>query len=133
MDEAGVDNVSIETEKSFGGIPPDILINRAGAFAGSPKPMQRLRNQHVHGAASLALLVVSFCFSAHVADTAHDGGRAIPYQQCSLPRSAYAAGELVAVKLMEYVGAETDPSVLRVLSVRPGIVPGTDDGQRERR
>ncbi|KAK7969229.1 hypothetical protein PG996_002335 [Apiospora saccharicola] len=48
----------------------------------------------------------------------------------ALPMSAYAASKLAAVKVMEYIGAETDPGVLRVLSVHPGIFPETEGGGR---
>ncbi|KAK8048548.1 short chain dehydrogenase citE [Apiospora phragmitis] len=47
----------------------------------------------------------------------------------ALPMSAYAASKLEAIKVMEYVGAETDPGVLRVLSVHPGVVPETEGGR----
>lgn len=44
--------------------------------------------------------------------------------------SAYAASKLAAIKVMEYIGAETDPGVLRILSVHPGIVSETEGGQK---
>ncbi|KAK6843160.1 hypothetical protein PG987_004020 [Apiospora arundinis] len=107
---------------------------------------------NVRGPASLARLVVRHASSASSAAAAtasenKDGVReATPTRtpttliqlstagalfpaNGALPMSAYAASKLAAVKVMEYVGAETDPGVLRVLSVHPGIFPGTEGGQ----
>lgn len=42
--------------------------------------------------------------------------------------SGYAVSKLALVKLMEYFGAENPR--LRVVTVHPGIVPGTEGGKR---
>ncbi|KAK7923182.1 hypothetical protein PG985_007253 [Apiospora marii] len=158
-DEAGMEHVFVETEKAFGGKAPDVVINCAGALGGSLRPLASLDGDgfknwwsafevNVRGAATLARLVVRHASSALRNNTDKGGieeanttttptttliqlstaGALFP-ANCALPMSAYAASKLAAVKVMEYVGAETDPGLLRVLSVHPGIVPETEGGQ----
>ncbi|KAK7988066.1 hypothetical protein PG989_008381 [Apiospora arundinis] len=148
-DEAGMEHVFVETEKAFGSLKPlstlddDEYKNWWSAF-----------ETNVRGPASLARLVVRHASSASSAAAAtasenKDGVReATPTRtpttliqlstagalfpaNGALPMSAYAASKLAAVKVMEYVGAETDPGVLRVLSVHPGIFPGTEGGPND--
>lgn len=103
-----------------------------------PPPRWSAFEVNLRGAASLARLVIrhnrspdSAIAAAAVPTTLiqlSTAGALFPANG-ALPMSAYAASKLAAVKVMEYIGAETDPSVLRVLSIHPGIVPETEEGQ----
>jgi NAD(P)-dependent dehydrogenase (short-subunit alcohol dehydrogenase family) len=78
---------------------------------------------NVLGAATLAR-VVTLHAGGGVLLQLGTAGALFPAQ---LPMSGYAASKLALVKLMEYVGAENP--TLRVVTVHPGIVPGTEGGQ----
>ncbi|KAI3328937.1 cellulase signal transduction associated dehydrogenase [Xylariaceae sp. AK1471] len=85
---------------------------------------------NVLGAATLARVVVAASSHASVSPEAvvlqlGTAGALLPAQ---LPMSGYAVSKLALVKLMEYFGAE-NPG-LRVVTVHPGIVPGTEGGQK---
>ncbi|KAI0466430.1 hypothetical protein F4859DRAFT_301068 [Xylaria cf. heliscus] len=80
---------------------------------------------NVLGAATLARVVVSRASPQAVVLQLGTAGAFFPAQ---LPMSGYAVSKLALVKLMEYFGAE-NPG-LRVITVHPGIVPGTEGGKR---
>ncbi|KAK8126134.1 uncharacterized protein PG998_001893 [Apiospora kogelbergensis] len=153
-DEAGMEHVFVETERTFGN-PPDIVINSAGLLGGPLKPLATLDNAgfkdwwsafevNVRGAASLARLVVQHATSApSVAapnskkDRGLTGATPTPTTLIqlstagalfpasgALPMSAYAASKLAAIKVMEYIGAETDPgccAFCRIWSLLSGL------------
>ncbi|KAI1176945.1 hypothetical protein F4777DRAFT_577453 [Nemania sp. FL0916] len=80
---------------------------------------------NVRGAAVLARKVVKYARPGAVLLQLGTAGAFFPAQ---LPMSGYAVSKLALVKLMEYIGAE-NPG-LRVVTVHPGIVPGTEGGKR---
>ncbi|KAI1312485.1 hypothetical protein F5Y03DRAFT_381734 [Xylaria venustula] len=80
---------------------------------------------NVLGAATLARVVAGRASPGAVLLQLGTAGAFFPPQ---LPMSGYAVSKLALVKLMEYFGAE-NPG-LRVITVHPGIVPGTEGGQR---
>ncbi|TGJ81778.1 hypothetical protein E0Z10_g6984 [Xylaria hypoxylon] len=80
---------------------------------------------NVRGAATLARVLASHASPEAVFLQLGTAGAFFPAQ---VPMSAYAISKLALVKLMEYFGAE-NPG-LRVVTVHPGIVPGTESGQR---
>ncbi|KAI1124944.1 hypothetical protein F5Y10DRAFT_284640 [Nemania abortiva] len=80
---------------------------------------------NVLGAAMLARVVAAHASPQAVVLQLGTAGAFFPAQ---LPMSAYAVSKLALVKLMEYFGAE-NPG-LRVITVHPGIVPGTEGGQK---
>ncbi|KAK8019778.1 cellulase signal transduction associated dehydrogenase [Apiospora arundinis] len=158
-DEAGMEHVFVKTEKAFGNPLTSPKNNQTIYMRDVETNVENVLKHrwsafetNVRGPASLARLVVRHASSASSAAAAtasenKDGVReATPTRtpttliqlstagalfpaNGALPMSAYAASKLAAVKVMEYVGAETDPGVLRVLSVHPGIFPGTEGGQ----
>ncbi|KAI0442135.1 hypothetical protein F4803DRAFT_520519 [Xylaria telfairii] len=80
---------------------------------------------NVLGAATLARVVASRASPDAVVLQLGTAGAFFPAQ---LPMSGYAVSKLALVKLMEYFGAENPR--LRVVTVHPGIVPGTEGGKR---
>ncbi|KAI0430635.1 hypothetical protein F5Y09DRAFT_223839 [Xylaria sp. FL1042] len=80
---------------------------------------------NVLGAATLARVVAARARSDAVVLQLGTAGAFFPAQ---LPMSGYAVSKLALVKLMEYFGAE-NPG-LRVVTVHPGIVPGTEGGRK---
>ncbi|KAI8949662.1 hypothetical protein F4801DRAFT_580200 [Xylaria longipes] len=80
---------------------------------------------NVLGAATLARVVASHASPEAVVLQLGTAGAFFPAQ---MPMSGYAVSKLALVKLMEYFGAE-NPG-LRVVTVHPGIVPGTEGGKR---
>ncbi|KAK8140440.1 hypothetical protein PG984_000506 [Apiospora sp. TS-2023a] len=136
-DEAGMERVFAETEQAFGGNPriswSAFEINVRGAatlarlvvrHASSPSssPLKTKDKEDADAEKAKAPSPTTMLIQLSTAGALFPANGA-------LPMSAYAASNLAAVKVMEYVGAETDPSVLRVLSVHPGIFPETEGGQ----
>ncbi|KAI3342850.1 hypothetical protein F4824DRAFT_494642 [Ustulina deusta] len=80
---------------------------------------------NVRGAATLARVIASHASPEAVVLQLGTAGAFFPAQ---LPMSGYAVSKLALVKLMEYFGAENPRR--RVVTVHPGIVAGTEGGQR---
>ncbi|KAI0095804.1 hypothetical protein GGR51DRAFT_553819 [Nemania sp. FL0031] len=112
----------------------DIVVNCAGyqptlaPVAGKDQDLAewwRGFEVNVLGAATLARAIVAHASPEAVVLQLGTAGAFFPAQ---IPMSAYAVSKLALVKLMEYFGAE-NPG-LRVITVHPGIVPGTEGGQK---
>ncbi|KAH9902236.1 NAD(P)-binding protein [Xylariomycetidae sp. FL2044] len=117
------------------GSPADVVVNCASYLPGL-KPLAESDpagdwwtgfEVNVKGAAILARAAAAHASPDCVVLQLSTAGALMPAAR-GLPMSGYAASKLAAVKVMEYFGAENPR--MRVLSVHPGIVAGTDLGRK---
>ncbi|KAI1280966.1 hypothetical protein F5Y07DRAFT_386835 [Xylaria sp. FL0933] len=126
------DAAALEAAFEGVGAKVDVVVNCAG-YQPTLAPVAKAELEdwwrgfevNVLGAATLARVVADRASSDAVVLQLGTAGAFFPAQ---LPMSGYAVSKLALVKLMEYFGAE-NPG-LRVVTVHPGIVPGTEGGQK---
>ncbi|KAI0817542.1 hypothetical protein GGR55DRAFT_685158 [Xylaria sp. FL0064] len=126
------DAAALEAAFTGVGAKVDVVVNCAG-YQPTLAPVAKAELEdwwrgfevNVLGAATLARVVADRVSSDAVVLQLGTAGAFFPAQ---LPMSGYAVSKLALVKLMEYFGAE-NPG-LRVVTVHPGIVPGTEGGQK---
>ncbi|KAI0164821.1 hypothetical protein GGR57DRAFT_213280 [Xylariaceae sp. FL1272] len=130
QDASALDKAFTDTKEIFGAV--DVVVNFAG-YQPSLAPLAKTDMKdwwagfevNVRGPAVLAQIIASLASPSAVFLHIGTAGALFPAQ---IPMSGYAVSKLAAIKLMEYFGAE-NPG-LRVLTVHPGIVPGTEGGQK---
>ncbi|KAI1263073.1 hypothetical protein F5Y18DRAFT_395983 [Xylariaceae sp. FL1019] len=130
QDASSLTKAFSEAKETLGAV--DVVINFAG-YQPSLAPLAKTDMKdwwagfevNVRGPAVLAQVTASHASPNAVFLHIGTAGAIFPAQ---MPMSGYAVSKLAAVKLMEYFGAE-NPG-LRVVTVHPGIVTGTEGGQK---